>query len=139
MLSYRSCKTKQCYGGLAQLGERLPCKQEVTSSNLVFSTRYVNKVKIPIICTLKTAHRKFFFRRKATSDFYDKKEFLYNCSATLDYGCDSILHLDSSERHITKNITKAASKQAYAVLFRFCCMAEQLSKILPIASRKTKT
>ena len=25
-------------GGLAQLGERLPCKQEVTSSNLVFST-----------------------------------------------------------------------------------------------------
>ena len=27
------------YGGLAQLGERLPCKQEVTSSNLVFSIR----------------------------------------------------------------------------------------------------
>ena len=27
------------YGGLAQLGERLPCKQEVTSSNLVFSTQ----------------------------------------------------------------------------------------------------
>ena len=26
-------------GGLAQLGERLPCKQEVTSSNLVFSTK----------------------------------------------------------------------------------------------------
>ena len=25
-------------GGLAQLGERLPCKQEVTSSNLVFSS-----------------------------------------------------------------------------------------------------
>ena len=24
--------------GLAQLGERLPCKQEVTSSTLVFST-----------------------------------------------------------------------------------------------------
>ena len=27
-------------GGLAQLGERLPCKQEVTSSTLVFSTRH---------------------------------------------------------------------------------------------------
>ena len=27
------------YGGLAQLGERLPCKQEVTRSNLVFSIR----------------------------------------------------------------------------------------------------
>ena len=26
-------------GGLAQLGERLPCKQEVTSSNLVISTK----------------------------------------------------------------------------------------------------
>ena len=26
------------YGGIAQLGERLPCKQEVTSSNLVIST-----------------------------------------------------------------------------------------------------
>ena len=26
------------FGGLAQLGERLPCKQEVTSSTLVFST-----------------------------------------------------------------------------------------------------
>ena len=26
------------YGGIAQLGERLPCKQEVTSSILVVST-----------------------------------------------------------------------------------------------------
>ena len=26
-------------GGVAQLGERLPCKQEVTSSNLVISIR----------------------------------------------------------------------------------------------------
>ena len=29
-------------------------------------------------CTLKTAHRKFFFKRKATSDFYDKKELRLN-------------------------------------------------------------
>ena len=29
----------QNYGGIAQLGERLPCKQEVTSSNLVISTK----------------------------------------------------------------------------------------------------
>ena len=29
------------FGGLAQLGERLPCKQEVTSSTLVFSTSVV--------------------------------------------------------------------------------------------------
>ena len=31
--------TPKTYGGIAQLGERLPCKQEVTSSNLVISTR----------------------------------------------------------------------------------------------------
>ena len=28
------------HGGLAQLVERLPCKQEVTSSNLVFSIQH---------------------------------------------------------------------------------------------------
>ena len=33
------------YGGVAQLGEHLPCKQGVMSSNLTIS-----------ICTLKTAH-----------------------------------------------------------------------------------
>ena len=27
------------YGGIAQLGERLPCKQEVRSSNLLISTK----------------------------------------------------------------------------------------------------
>ena len=30
-------KIRTLNGGLAQLGERLPCKQEVTSSTLVFS------------------------------------------------------------------------------------------------------
>ena len=30
------------FGGLAQLGERLPCKQEVTSSNLVISSKDKN-------------------------------------------------------------------------------------------------
>ena len=29
----------RAYGGIAQLGERLPCKQEVTSSILVISIR----------------------------------------------------------------------------------------------------
>ena len=36
MVFYKS--SREHFGGLAQLGERLPCKQEVTSSNLVFST-----------------------------------------------------------------------------------------------------
>ncbi len=31
--------TYRTHGGIAQLGERLPCKQEVTSSNLVISTK----------------------------------------------------------------------------------------------------
>ena len=35
------------------MGERLPCKQEVTSSTLVFSTRFLWKP----LCTLKTAYR----------------------------------------------------------------------------------
>ena len=38
------------YGGVAQLGEHLPCKQGVKSSNLSIST--VTKVA----CTLKTAY-----------------------------------------------------------------------------------
>ena len=33
------------FGGLAQLGERLPCKQEVTSSTLVFSTLAMSTAK----------------------------------------------------------------------------------------------
>ena len=37
-----SLKIIEC-GGLAQLGERLPCKQEVTSSNLVFSTQIMKR------------------------------------------------------------------------------------------------
>ena len=39
------------YGGIAQLGEHLPCKQGVTSSNLVISTGRKTK-----ICSLKTAY-----------------------------------------------------------------------------------
>ncbi len=31
------------YGGLAQLGERLPCKQEVSGSNPLISTKYLKK------------------------------------------------------------------------------------------------
>ncbi len=30
-------------GGLAQLGERLPCKQEVSGSNPLISTKYLKK------------------------------------------------------------------------------------------------
>ena len=35
------------YGGIAQLGERLPCKQEVRSSTLLTSTRQSQKAKSP--------------------------------------------------------------------------------------------
>ena len=47
------------YGGIAQLGERLPCKQEVTSSNLVISTRGETNVNTSEhhVCTLKTAYK----------------------------------------------------------------------------------
>ena len=36
-------KTYFFYGGVAQLGERLPCKQEARSSNLLISTKNLNK------------------------------------------------------------------------------------------------
>ena len=34
------------YGGLAQLGERLPCKQEVTGSIPVLSTKELTEVSL---------------------------------------------------------------------------------------------
>ena len=59
---------KTQYGGLAQLGERLPCKQEVTGSIPVLSTILKKLNEISVItevslsffketyCTLKTEH-----------------------------------------------------------------------------------
>ena len=50
-------------GGVAQLGEHLPCKQGVKSSNLSISIHQRNlmqklgSVKTETICTLKTSYR----------------------------------------------------------------------------------
>ena len=41
------------YGGIAQLGEHLPCKLGVRSSNLLISTYRLNRVG----CTLKTEYK----------------------------------------------------------------------------------
>ena len=41
-------------GGVAQLGEHLPCKQGVKSSNLSVSIR----TEMSVYCTLKTSYRK---------------------------------------------------------------------------------
>ena len=41
-------------GGVAQLGEHLPCKQGVKSSNLSVSIQ----TEMPVCCTLKTSYRK---------------------------------------------------------------------------------
>ena len=46
----------QNLGGIAQLGERLPCKQEVTSSNLVISIWEIILYFFSDDCTLKTTH-----------------------------------------------------------------------------------
>ena len=46
------------YGGVAQLGEHLPCKQGVKGSNPFISTLKAKlSEKSKDICTLKTAHR----------------------------------------------------------------------------------
>ena len=45
------------YGGIAQLGEHLPCKQGVKGSNPSISIR-MQKHRI-LLCTLKIAYRKY--------------------------------------------------------------------------------
>ena len=45
------------YGGVAQLGEHLPCKQGVKGSNPSISIR-MQKHRI-LLCTLKIAYRKY--------------------------------------------------------------------------------
>ena len=44
------------HGGVAQLGEHLPCKQGVKSSNLSVSTTDSNS-ELVTTCTLKTSYR----------------------------------------------------------------------------------
>ena len=46
------------HGGIAQLGERLPCKQEVTSSNLVISTKIFLKARTGLRTADKLAYRR---------------------------------------------------------------------------------
>ena len=48
-------------GGVAQLGEHLPCKQGVKSSNLSVSTGWKRKQKSKEARTLKTAYVKHSF------------------------------------------------------------------------------
>ena len=43
-------------GGVAQLGEHLPCKQGVKSSNLSISTRIIKFSNLIMLRTLKTAY-----------------------------------------------------------------------------------
>ena len=52
------------YGGLAQLGEHLPCKQGVESSNLLVSIRGGEK---PRSRTLKTEYRETKIQSKEES------------------------------------------------------------------------
>ena len=50
------------YGDIAQLGEHLPCKQGVESSNLFISTRMKMKYRfMDIRCTLKISHGREMF------------------------------------------------------------------------------
>ena len=44
-------------GGVAQLGEHLPCKQGVKSSNLSVSTAADLKIESVVYCTLKISYR----------------------------------------------------------------------------------
>ena len=56
-------------GGVAQLGEHLPCKQGVKSSNLSVST--VNKIIFTqfMKCSLKTEYRNIIKEKRQTNLF----------------------------------------------------------------------
>ena len=54
----QSLGNKVLYGAIAQLGERLPCKQEVTSSNLVISTKIFLKARTGLRTADKLAYRR---------------------------------------------------------------------------------
>ena len=47
------------YGGLAQLGERLPCKQEVTGSIPVLSTKRLTEMIKKLIVSLSFLEKRF--------------------------------------------------------------------------------
>ena len=52
-------KIRDLYGGIAQLVEHLPCKQGVTGSNPITSTRYIirdSEFRIPNSELIKWAH-----------------------------------------------------------------------------------
>ena len=53
------------YGGVAQLGEHLPCKQGVMSSNLSISID--RRKQSGCICTLKTSYRIDFDKTTSTA------------------------------------------------------------------------
>ena len=97
-------------GGLAQLGERLPCKQEVTSSTLVFSTDWWESVKcytlhlknyvLSVAC--RHAIKQNIFRQTDAS-IRCKKIFVLQCTLKTAYkkylndNC-SADHLDYDQR-----------------------------------------
>ena len=62
------------YGGVAQLGEHLPCKQGVKSSNLSISIHLSNTIDesyrnhIGILCTLKTVYCQFMPDREKEAE-----------------------------------------------------------------------
>ena len=65
-------------GGIAQLGEHLPCKQGVMSSNLIISTGW----NCPAFRTLKIAHRprtiQQNIRKNVCEELSRNKEFKKN-------------------------------------------------------------
>ena len=69
------------FGGVAQLGEHLPCKQGVRSSILLISTRRHIKTSRPIleVCTLKTKQCEYDDREKIRG----KRRIVYICQTPI--------------------------------------------------------
>ena len=144
---------RSSYGGIAQLGEHLPCKQGVRSSNLLISIGQQEE-KLPER-TLKTAYqremKKFNFNRREKNLFFlkenrEKNSFKEPCPyTTLVYGgrrssreerrADA-LALGADERR--DKLRKAAERSKYPVTRR-CLNGETRQEKLLSSMRQSIT
>ena len=83
------------YGGVAQLGEHLPCKQGVMSSNLTVSTEQ----RSCSICTLKTSYREII-----DEIFLIFKNKLFKTSENNKPKVETKVFISSNKQSISKEV-----------------------------------
>ena len=69
-------KTENGYGGLAQLGERLPCKQEVSGSIPLISTKQKRLIEV----TCKSDFTEFLLKKRDSNCTLKTEHCYYECN-----------------------------------------------------------